>query len=300
MNGDRLIRHAALLFVGLLYGANFAIAKISVPAHIQPFALIIVRVVISSIIFWLLSFRTHEKVDWKADGFRIALCALLGVGINMLFFFKGLSLTSAIHASLIMTLTPSIVFTVSVLLIAEKVTWLKASGLLIGLIGAALIIYQPKGTIITGDWLGDIMVFINAASYGTYLVLVKPLLSKYQPITVIKWAFTLGLLVVVPVGFTELTETNWSSFDMTTWFSICYVVVGVTIIAYLVNIWAMKKSSPGTIGVYIYVQPVFAILVASMFFDETFTLKHFIATVLVFLGVGMVVHKKRSLTVSAK
>ncbi|WP_258105427.1 DMT family transporter [Marinoscillum sp. MHG1-6] len=293
MNTDRLLRHLALLTVGLLYGANFAIAKISVPDHIGPFALIFIRVVVATLFFWMISRNIREKINWKVDGRRLVLCAILGVGINMLFFFKGLSLTSAIHASLIMTLTPTIVFTMSVILIGEKITPLKVSGLLIGLVGASIIIYQPKGVPITGDWLGDLMIFLNAVSYGSYLVLVKPLLNKYHPITIIKWAFTLGNFIVIPVGFSQFMTTDWSSFDTTIWFSISYVVVGVTIIAYLVNIWAMQKTSPSTIGVYIYVQPVFAVLVATLFFEELFTLKHLIASILVFIGVGMVVNREK-------
>ncbi len=281
-------RHLALLFVGILYGANYSVVKTVTPEFIQPFGFIVIRVLVATVLFWLISIGIKTKIDWKKDGGRVFLCALFGVGINMLAFFKGVSLTSAINGSIIMTLTPAMVFITSALILKERVTGQKIIGLLIGFVGALIIIYMGKSAVSQGDWRGDLLIILNATSYGTYLVLVKPLLSKYDPITLSKWIFLIGCFLVLPVGWSELETTDWPSFTSQTYWAIGFVIIGVTFMVYLLNIWAMKKVNPSTVGAYIYVQPVFAVLIASQFYGETLTLIHLIAAVLVFIGVGLI------------
>lgn len=281
-----------MLFVGMLYGANYSILKVVTPQYILPFGLIIYRVAAATLIFWLIGWRSNEKVDWKSDWKQFFLCAFFGVGINMLLFFKGVSLTSATNGSIIMTLTPIMVFITSLFLLKDTVTVRKTLGLILGLLGAIIIIYKPESSLSQGDWRGDLMVFFNTLSYGAYLVLAKPLLAKYKPITITKWIFLIGFFITLPAGFQEARVVDWSTWTSEAYWSTAYVIIGITVIAYLTNIWAMKRVNPTTVGVYIYVQPVFAILIANLFFDELFTLKHVIASSLVFLGVWLVVRRR--------
>ncbi len=143
-----------MLLVGLLYGTNYSIVKIITPEYILPFGLIVIRVAIATACFWLIGLSVNEKINWRADWVRIVLCAFFGVGINMLFFFKGVSLTTAINGSIIMTLTPVMVFVTSLIMLKEKVTLLKVLGLAVGFLGAFLIIYSPGTGISLGNWRG--------------------------------------------------------------------------------------------------------------------------------------------------
>lgn len=289
MKITHLKRHFAMLIVGLLYAANYSILKTVTPMYVKPFGFLVIRVGIAALCFLIVGLVVREKVDWKKDGLRIFLCALFGVGINMLCFFKGLSLTTAINGSIIMTLTPIMVFVTSIIILKEKLLKRKVIGLLAGLSGAFLIMYKQDVSLSQGDWFGDLLVFINALSYGTYLVLVKPLLFKYRPITIAMYAFLIGFFIILPFGWSEVQLVAWTSIPKEIYLNMAYVVVGVTVIVYFVNIWAMKKVNPSTVGAYIYVQPVFATLIAALFFDEILTLKHLIAVVLVFGGVWLVI-----------
>ena len=289
MNPATIKRHLALLFVGILYGANYSVVKTVTPEYIAPFGFIVVRVAIAAALFWMIGWGIQQKINWQEDGRRIALCALFGVGINMLFFFKGVSLTSAINGSIIMTLTPIMVFITSALIIKERITGLKITGLIIGFIGAFMIIYQGMDKGYEGDWRGDVLVILNAMSYGAYLVLVKPLLSKYDPITIAKWIFLIGFFVVLPVGWGEFWEIKWRTLPSKTYLGMAFVIIGVTFMVYIINIWAMKRVNPSTVGAYIYVQPVFAVMIASLFYHETLTVIHLLAAIMVFTGVGLIV-----------
>lgn len=280
-----------LTLVSLFYGINYSVLKVVVPEHIGAFGFIVYRVTISSAIFWLIYSVDKHKIDWKVDGWRLVACALTGVAINQLLFYKGISLTSAVNGSIIMTLTPVLVLIWAAFLTGEKITPVKVVGVLIGLIGAVIILYQPDALLTTGDWRGDILVLINGASYACYLVIVKPLMSKYEPLTVVKWVFTIAILFVVPVGFNEAISVDFTCFPMEVWLSAAYAILIVTVLVYFLNAWTLTRVNSSVVGAFIYLQPVFATLTAILFFCEVFLLKHLIAATFVFSGVWLVTKK---------
>lgn len=286
--------HGGLLLVALLYGANYSISKVLSPAYITPFGFIIFRIFFGGLFFWTIAIGNKEKIDWKRDGSRIIACASFGVAINQLCFFKGISMTSAINGSIIMTLTPVFVFILSSVLLNESITKGRVTGLILSMAGALLIVVQPSTDLSAGDWRGDVFILINALSYATYLVLVKPLMAKYKPITITQWIFVFGFLIALPFGGWEAARTDFSIFTAEAWLSGLYVIVGVTIIAYFVNIWAMKKVNPSVVGIYIYVQPLFASFIAIFIFGESLLISHIVAAALIFAGIYLVNRKVRA------
>lgn len=291
MNWDLIKTYVALTLVSLFYGVNYSVLKIVVPEYVGPYGFIVLRVIVAAAIFWMIHSFNRERINWKEDGWMLALCALTGVAVNQLLFYKGLSLTSAVNGSIIMTLTPVLVLIWAALIIGEKITRTKILGVIIGLIGAVIILYQPDAILTSGDWLGDILVFINGASYACYLVLVKPLMRKYQPMTVVTWIFTIAILFVVPVGFSQASNADFSSFPLKIWLSMGYTIIVVTVIVYFLNAWTLVRVNSSVVGAFIYFQPVFASLTAILFFGEIFLLKHLVAALFIFTGVWLVTKK---------
>jgi drug/metabolite transporter (DMT)-like permease len=286
---SRLRTHLLLLTVNLIYGANYSIAKIALPEHIKPFGFIVVRVVMAALLYWLChAIFIKEKVA-KRDLGLMAVCGLFGVAINQLLFFKGLSITTEINAALIMITAPILVLIISNLLLKEKITYTKLLGILFGAAGVAMLfLWDKKEGFSSGGILGDLYVLINAASYAIYLVIVKPLMSKYHPITVVKWVFLFGMLVVVPVGFKQTTEVNWGHLPGNVWLAVIYVVIGVTFFAYLLNATALKDAKPSLVSIYIYTQPLFATVIAVAVDNDNLTMQKCLSAALIFGGVYLV------------
>ena len=286
MNWESIKTYLALLLVSLLYGINYSVLKIVIPEYLGAYGFIVFRVLISTVIFWLIHLFFKEKIDWKEDGWRLVLCGLTGVSINQLLFFKGISLTSAVNGSIIMTLTPIIVLVWAAILTKEKITSLKITGILIGMVGAWIIVYNSDGK--GGNMIGNLLVFINGSSYACYLVLVKPMMTKYKPMTVVTWVFTFGLVAVIPVGFTEALAIFPIDFPIKVWWSSAYSILGVTVLLYGLNAWTLSRVNPSVVGTFIYLQPLFATLTAVFFFEEVFLSKHILAMAFVFTGVWLV------------
>lgn len=258
---DLLKAHIALFTVNLIYGANYIIAKTAMK-HVGPSGFIFMRVVGALSLFWTIKLFIKEKVS-KGDHIRLAICGLFGVCLNQLLFFEGLKLTSVIDASIIMTSNPIMVLVLAAIILREKITGLKLIGVSLGTVGAIMMILtsMQNGSTESG-WLGNLFIFTNALSYGLYLVLVKPLMAKYKPITVISWVFLWGTIFVIcsPFAVSEFIDIDWGTLPDSAYWSIFYVIVGTTFFAYLLNIYALKIVSPSVSSSYIYLQPFMAVL----------------------------------------
>lgn len=287
--------HVVLALVSLLYGANYTVAKIVMPEHISALGMIAFRVPVATLLFWLFhQFTGTSKLPAKSDLARFFFAALFGVAINQIFFFKGISLTSPMLGSVIMTSTPIFVLVVSYFLLKEKITWLKFVGIGMGASGALLLITSQGTDFTNSTFTGNLFILVNAISYSIYLVIVKPLMQKYNTLTVIKWVFLFGSLMVIPFGWSGLMAADWMNFDAEIWISIAYIIIGTTFLAYLLNLWSLKTVSPALVGYYIYLQPLFATLIAVLFRGDEITLVSIFYAILIFGGVFLVSYRKVS------
>ena len=283
------LAHISLFLANLIYAINYTFAKDVMPDFIEPSGFILLRVTGAVTLFSIMYFLfVKEKVDIK-DIIRLAICGIFGVAINQLFFFKGLNNTTPINAAIIMTSNPVIVIVMSVIILHEKLNIRKGIGIALGLIGASALILNGGSLSGNTDFLlGNTFVFINAISYGLYLVLVKPLMQKYQPITVMFYVFSFGFLYVLPFGYSELLAVEWSSFPPKIMWEVAFVVVCTTVVAYLLNSSALKQLNPSTVSIYIYTQPVLATLFAIFRSSDTLDNMKIISASIIFIGVYLV------------
>lgn len=284
-----LLAHLALLAANLIYAINYSFAKDVMPDFILPSAFVLLRVIGALFLFSVSYFLfVKEKVVLK-DIFRLAICGVFGVAINQLLFFEGLNLTTPINAAIVMTINPILVILLSFLIIKEAITYRKSLGILVGLVGAFMLILKSGSIDFTSNHqTGNLLVFINASSYALYLVILKPMIEKYHPITVMVYVFGFGLLYVLPFGLKNLMNVDWSIIPNTIYLEIVFVVIFTTFIAYLFNSTALKKLSPTTVSIYIYLQPILATIFAIFWGSDSLDGQKIIAAILIFFGVYLV------------
>lgn len=291
----RTLALLAAFFATFMYGLNYTIAKGVMPVHIKPFGFILLRVLGASILFWGFGlFTKHEKID-ATDWPRLIAASIFGMVINMLCFFKGLNFTTPINGAVIMTASPILVLILSALIIKEKITWIKAIGILIGLIGALVLILY--GSELNQDSsniaLGNFLIFINAACYGLYLILVKPLTDKYHSFTILKWAFLLGVVINLPFTLKEFLEVEWTGLPSHAILAMLFVVVCITFLTYLLNVYALNQLKASSLSVFIYLQPFVATVFAILMGSDSLSYIKVMAAILIFIGVYLVTKKPK-------
>lgn len=278
----------------LIYGVSFTVAKEVMPLYVKPYGFIIMRISGATVLFWIVGiFIKKEKIATN-DYFRIFLSAIFGIALNMLSFFKGLSMTSPINASVIMVTSPIIVLTLSSFLLKEKATKRKLAGIFIGLFGAVILIaYGHDISTASNAAMGNLLVFVNATSYALYLILIKSLTKKYHPLTLAKWLYLFGLALVIPFGIKEFGEIEWSILPVAVFYKIGFVVFFTTFLAYMFNLVAIKKLKPTTLSIFIYLQPVIASSYALIVGSDSIDTIKVLATILIFIGVYLVTRKPK-------
>ena len=280
----------AVSIATLIYGVTYTIAKDVMPNYIKPYGFILLRVSSATLIFWTVGLFTKQQKIEKSDYKKILIASFFGITINMLAFFKGLSLTSPISASVMMVTSPIMVLIFSSVLIRKPIGKQRILGVFIGLVGALFLITlgnSSTGTS-TNSAFGNFLVFLNAASYGLYLVLAKDLVKKYNPIVFIKWLYLFGLIFVIPFGYSELTAVIWEEIPTNIYWNISFVLLFTTCITYLFNLYGLSKLKPTTVSVFIYLQPVIATIYALIVGSDSLNLVKLCATLLIFLGVYLV------------
>lgn len=284
-----VLAHIYLFVANLIYAINYTFAKDVMPNFIQPSGFILLRVTGAVTLFLIFYFLfVNERVE-KKDIIRLAICGVFGVAINQLLFFEGLNLTTPINAAIIMTINPVLVIIMSALILFEKINLRKGVGIALGLVGASTLILN--GGSVSGNTnytLGNMFVFGNAASYGLYLVLVKPMMQKYHPMTVMFYVFGFGFLYVLPFGYTELIAVDWHNFPPIIIWEVLFVVICTTVIAYLLNSSALKLLNASTVSIYIYLQPVLATIFAIFRGADTIDEMKIVSAIIIFVGVYLV------------
>ena len=285
----------AALGATVIYGLNHTIAKNVMPVYISPFGFILLRVLGATILFWIASiFVKHERIERK-DWPRLIACSFLGMVINMLAFFKGLELSTPVNSSVIITISPIIVFIFSAILLKEKIKLIRSAGILFGFVGALiLVLYTSKtGLNAPNIPLGNILFIVNSFAYGLYLVLVKPLIEKYNVINLLKWLFLLAIFMNFPVTIGEFSIVDWTNLPIKeAILPMVFVVVGTTFCTYLFNAYALRTLSPSTVSSFIYLQPIVGIIYAVSTKSDTLSFVSVIGMILIFIGIYLVTKKQ--------
>jgi drug/metabolite transporter (DMT)-like permease len=285
--------HIAVLLTNFFFAANLSLVKHISPSLVGAFGVNFFRVGIALLLFWILwAFSGRNAGIDKKDIPRFVGCALTGVAINQMLFIKGLTLTSTIHAALLMLSTPMLITLFALLWLRESFTFLKGIGLALGVGGALLLILSKDASGISSV-SGDVLILINAISYAIYFILAKPLMTRYPPLHVIRWVFTFGFILILPFSWPDVQQINWEQALFSQLVSLGALVFFGTFLTYSFNTYGLKHLGAGITGSYIYTQPVFAAIIAALFLKEQFSVEKAVAALLIFSGVYLVSRKSK-------
>ena len=287
--------HIALFLANTIYAINYLYAKdVMEIGDISPTGFILLRVMGASILFFLIHFFFIKEKISKTDRLYLIICSVFGVVINMLCFFHGLDRTSEVNAALIMITTPLMVYIISCFLSREKWTVRRALGVLLGLFGAGFLILNSPKTVGGSSTMGDILVFVNAFSYAIYLIMIKSMMKKYHPLTVLKTIFLIGTIIILPFGWIDVPSvTDFSNMSLEVILKILFVILFTTCGAYFLNIFAVSYLRSSTVAFYIYLQPLLTTLFMIILGEDPFTMITVISAACIFTGVYFVIKRKK-------
>lgn len=288
-----------MLGANLMWGLMSPLAKlVMLGGAVTPLVLTDLRIFGAMVLFWTVSFfRKPEHVPHK-DMARLLGASLLAIVFNQGAFIFGVELTSPASASIIATSMPLWAMVLSAFFLHEPVTGRKVLGIAAGAGGALLLIMgSGGGNVAQGaagshPVLGDLLVLLAQLSYASYIVLFKDFVGRYSLVTIMKWMFTYAFICMLPFSYDDLIATDWLALDAAAVASLCYIVMLATFLSYLLIVVGQKSLRPTVAGMYNYVQPVVACIVAASLGLDSFNVAKGIAIVLIFTGVYLVTKSK--------
>jgi len=280
--------HTALFIATLLFGGNYWVSKILVDT-LNPNQLVFFRTIGASILFAGVYFIGQRPKLNKAELLRLFFAAFFGIAINQLLFFNGLRFTSPVNTAIIHVSNPIIVLVLSLLFLHTKLSKWKIAGIFIGAIGASILILYQKDLVFNPESIkGNLMILGNTTAYAIFLVIMKPILKKYDTITSMFWVYLFGIVLIIPYTYHDVLSINWQMLWGWSALSLFYIIVLVTFGAYFLIIYALGRLSAPVVSFYIYLQPLIAAIIATIIGVESLNWINGFAAALIFSGVYLV------------
>ena len=281
-----------MLGANVMWGLMSPVAKaVLVGGLVTPLVVTDLRIFGAMVLFWVASlFQKPEHVPPR-DLMKLFGASLLAIVFNQGCFIFGVGLTSPVDASIITTSMPLLAMVLAAVFLREPITGKKLLGIAAGALGALLLILgsrQQGAAQASGSIWGDLLVLLAQLSYALYIVLFKGFVGRYSPITIMKWMFTYAFICLLPFSYSSLLATDWLALDGARIASILFVVVGATFLSYILIIVGQKNLRPTVAGMYNYIQPLVATIVAICWGMDSFNLTKVLSVVMIFGGVWLV------------
>jgi drug/metabolite transporter (DMT)-like permease len=265
--GSPLALHAGLLAVQLLF-SSFHVAGKYALAELHPLALACLRVGFVTPVLLLLAWRHDRRLPGLRDLPWLALLGALGVFGNQVLFLWGLSYTTATNAAILMPSIPVFAAGIGAVLGIDRIGPRRLAGIALAVAGALAVLDPTRFSLADEETLGNLLVLTNTFLYAGFLVLQRPVLERLPWRTVIAGSFAFGSIGVLAVGGRELAAVEAAAVPAAVWWAVAVALVA-TLGAYMLNTWAVRRSSPTLVAAYTTLQPLTSALLAAWLLGET-------------------------------
>lgn len=279
--------HLALLAVQASFSGFHVVGKM-VLEDVPPLALACLRVLFATPVLLIIAARRGARWPDRRWLPTLVLLGFLGVFLNQVLFIVGLSYTTPTNAAILMTSVPAFAVGVAALLGLERIGPYRLVGVILAICGALVILDPMRFSLDEGTLIGNLLILINCLSFAAFLVLQRPILRQLPWQTVIAGAFLFGSLGVVAVGGGTLARTSLSTLSSSTWMGILFILIFPTALSYLINSWAIQRSSALLAAAYTTLQPLLTALLSRIFLSELLTWRQAIGFALIASGLWCV------------
>ena len=275
--------HLALFTVAFLFSANYVVSKIGMHSF-SPLSFAFLRVLGAAIV---LNVVVPPRGFTRRDFLFVAGLSFLGVFLNQSLFLAGLSLTSAHVASIVMTTVPVFALFFAIVIGLERASPMKIGGIALAFAGALLVVGFEGVRGLTEAVAGTLLILGTCCAYAVYLVVSKPVVERLSPARVMAAMFGIGVFLLLPLCAPSLLREPWHAIPRAAWISLLAVILGPTVVAYLLNAWTLRHAESSVVAAYIYVQPVLTTVMAWLVLHETIRPIVAVAALMIFSGVAL-------------
>ncbi len=284
------LTYLSLVLTMLLWGGTFVAGRL-LAGTVDPASAAFLRFFIASAAMLVVT-RLVEKrlvLPPKKTWLPLVMLGMTGVFAYNVFFFNGLHHISAGRAALIVASTPLVITIFAALFLRERLTSLKAGGVLLSLIGALTVISNGHpGSLFSGGFgPGEKALVGCVLSWSAYSLIGRSVLSTLSPLTAVCYSSLIGTLLLLFPAVNEGLLRHLSIFSLADWTSLAYLGLGGTALGFSLYYQGIKKIGATRAGIFINLVPVFSILLSWLILGESIKPIVLFGGILVLLGVTL-------------
>ncbi len=290
-----LAPYVALLFVQIFFGTLPVFGKIAM-REMAPFTLAAIRGVFGALLLSLAAraFAGPAPHQTSGEKLEIAFLALFGIVANQVLFISGLHRTTATHATLLVATVPVFTIIIGLLMRRERPSARRLLGVPIAFGGIVFLLGTAGLSFGSASVTGDLLVTLNSAAYAFFLVRARDVLARRSALSFVAQAFRYGAIPIVLIAIPDLVRVRPAELSAEALAAAGGAVLLGTVGAYALNAWALARTGASTTAFFIYIQPLFAGVLAYFVLGETPSPRLFGAAVLIFTGVAFAIWPSRS------
>jgi drug/metabolite transporter (DMT)-like permease len=279
-----------LLTLASLFWAGNAVVARALHTLLPPATMAFWRWVLALLLLFPFVLRPmyEQRALLRANWGRLAVLGMLGVGCYNTFLYAALQTTTATNGVLINSITPLLIVLIGRVLFGVTMTHRQQVGILLSLAGVVWIVSRGDiAVLIQLDFNhGDLLLVGGALTWALYTVLLR-----WRPAGIDTLAF-LGAAVVggivfpmLPLYLFELASGRFAVWNAATGAGMVYFAVFPSILSYLFWARGVQKVGANRSGLFLYLVPVFGVVLAITFLGERLHLFHLAGAALIFTGI---------------
>jgi len=273
---------ASIALLIVVWAVNFIAAKIGL-LYLPPLAMASFRVVFAGAFMvptYFLCSRMpafSEATAFRRRGFAardfwiFLYLGFFGVAVNQICFTVGLHFTSVSHAAVIVGMGPIYILALAVVLRLERATGRKVIGMLIALLGIAVLASENGISVHSASLEGDAITMTGSIGFAVYVVLGKRVAGKYDTLTMTAFNHFVGALIVLPLAIYEANNMygagNWP-LPRQAWAAIIYMAIFSSALAYVFYFWLLRYLAASKLSAFTYLLPVLATILGIFWLGE--------------------------------
>jgi drug/metabolite transporter (DMT)-like permease len=276
-----------MLLTTFFWASNIVAGKMALKGF-SALALAQLRMGAAALIYWMIYLASHGVPSLRLSRRQwllLSLMALTGITINQICYIGGLARTSVTHAGLIQAIGPVVVLALAASLRMERLTFMKAIGMVVCFAGVALLLAgkSPQGS--GASWTGDLILIIAGVVFAYYTILMKDFANVFDSLTLNAIVFGIGAILLFPFCARSIAEVQWRDIQLEAWLGLAYMVLFGSLIAYLIYGFALQQLAASTVASFSYLQPLMAGMLGVWLLGERISLTVVLGGIVILAGV---------------
>ena len=291
MNNRHLLPYFEAGFAATVWGASFIATKIAL-RDVSPVTVVWLRFAMGVIVLGLaVTLRKQFTLPKPSEWGYFALLGFLGITFHQWLQSNGLKTSEASTTAWIVATTPVFMALLGWLILKERLSLLKIAGIFLAFIGVLLVVSDGNLAALsigTFGAPGDILILISSVNWAVFSALSRRGLKTYSASLMIFFVMLFGWLFTSVLFFGNGLAAEIPTLTFNGWLGVTFLGIFCSGLAYIAWYDALQALSTAETGVFLYIEPLIAMVVAFLILGEPVTAASLSGGAVILLGVWMV------------